>query len=378
MSFRNATSRCLTVLMVSLIAAVPARVQTHTDHEIKRLTMKMEQVQKRIYALQALQVRITITNNTSETIGPLPHLDEALAFSITDPKGQTKRLTVENIPLYPRPKMWICFHDGPPRKRYNQTVPLFLKPGQSSSLLVAFSGLWSTSAEGPGVDCQPFFQEPGQYLIEAAYSSSQKARLQILVQAPPENDLFYQCMRVDQDLLLAVLSPVECPSEEATNQLKRLLARNTQSPYYLYAQLALVRAYCEGKGLDTRSRRVALATIGDILEAIIQQAHADQTVPGPSETFPYAPYALVLDVQYDPLYWSQSLAYLWDYYFDSLVWIEYFAQGCKTRVPRQSIDEILERELKIPACNPLACPRGDARAYYLEAYRSFRVRDTSK
>lgn len=347
----------------------------------KDLELEVEQPQESICPYQAIRLRCTLRNISKSTLKHAVLLDDGVAFWIRGHSEKTFSRPPHCILLYPEGRSTIPSASS----GFSTKVPLFLGPGEKTSVSFAFAAAWRDNrGERLPIDRgNPIFAEPGIYVIKCGYCVDNKENkfieqtLKIHVRIPEGQDKdVYELLKNDQQLASALMRPVDVPAKEAVPKLKDIVDKFPKSSYVPYARFALARAYLHGLGLDTTSSRVRRAHSGDELEAVIKQHYNEEIKKVVPNNFPYRPNALILLSKIDPNEKWSSRTCLHREYPDSMEWIEEFAP----LLPSRDLHGRYEAEVlvgKFPSDDrilPVIGEESPITKFMYDKWRSFRKR----
>lgn len=295
----------------------------------KAVEIAVQQRQESICPYQAIRVRITL-RNISKSI---------LNHDVVPENGTRCRIRRPNQDDFFQPLGSVLLRRDRtsatrPREFMNGRVPLFLEPGEKTSVSFAIAASWM-SKDGkklPVNKGEAIFTEPGvywikcEYLVDGLQHPYVEHSIPVKVRRPEGQDkAVYELLKNDQALASALMRDIDAPASEVVPRLKEIIERFPDSSYVPYARFALARAYMAGIGLNTTSRRVARAIIADELDAIIKHRYDPEKKLVLPDTFPFRPNALVVLSSIDPLEGEVARGYLHTQHPDSLEWLEEFA-----------------------------------------------------
>jgi hypothetical protein len=346
----------------------------------KDVELQVEQPQESICPFQAIRLRCTLRNISKATLNRAVLLDNGVALWIKGPYDKAFSRPPQSILLFPKGRPT---NPSSASGMYNR-VPLFLEPGEKTSVSFAFAASWRTQegAKLPDDQGEPIFAEPGTYLVKCDYCVDNKQNkliekvLKVHVRVPGGQDkAVYDLLKNDRQLTSVLMRPVDTPAKETVSKLKEIIEKFPESSYVPYARFALARAYLNGLGLDTASSRVRRAFAGDELEAVIKHGYDAQAKKIIPNTFPYRPNALVLLSHLDAHERLSALNHLRCDHPESLECIEEFASlllSSGTHRGRYEAEQLVGR---FPPEDPILSPDdAKTRAFIDDKWRSFRKR----
>lgn len=300
--------------------AVDQAVTQYVPINSRDVEVRVEAIGASPLPYQAVRLRLTVRNLSGKRIGPpiLP-VDDSLGYTLI--KGPSDPNFLEA-----RPPVLLVGNDngttGITRRGHkNRVAPLFLDPGEQTSVSFTLADQWVAADAAPNHGRRlPIFLVPGEYSIRVRYLIDVEKRaykedsIKVQVGAAKGEDAdAHDLIEKDLELATVLLRPGFPRDKHLVPRIKQLVERYPKSSYAHYGRLAVALAYRKGIGYGPPSYRVGQALAADELERVMYKR------------FAYQPAALVHLAEADPVYAASVRSRLHREHTDALEWLEGFA-----------------------------------------------------
>jgi hypothetical protein len=277
------------------------------------LEVKLELVGSPPAPLQAIRVRLSVRNVSDRKLGPLMPVDSVYGALIKGPSDDGFRSAPRSVRAFGG--FGFIGEGGTGREQRNRKAPLFLEPGEQTSVTWAFAAGWKRK-DSQWI-AEPIFSEEGKYRVKAFYPRASQKYIErvitIEVPAPQGDDAkIVSALQKQPDLLSTLLNQFDPAPKDVAAELVGLVRLYPKSSYAPYARLALAR-FRMNQGSE-----VQFAAAATELEEILH-------VP-----FAYQPNAWMRLAKADENKRERVNAYMNLEHRDALEWLEFKAADLKT------------------------------------------------
>lgn len=329
-------TRCL---LLSLLIYCVGWPKVHADPkpvDLADVELSVQQLSSPIGPAQAVRVRVLLRNVSKKSVGPLIPVDNVASIQLKGPNDADYQQLSGVVIATDRTKP----SRQSAREHKNELVPLFLKPGEQTSVSFSLAARWrgGDGSRLPYERVKPVFTEPGKYLLKCRYLVDPKKEayvegtVEIVVHNLEGPDkLAFRIVEQNPALVAVLLNPVDAPPKEFVDQLKEIVDKYPESSYGLNARFALARWHIQEANTKPAGVRVARAFAGDQLERIMyEDPHGGTPAPAerplvPRVGFPYQPFVLLAVKNVDFIQNQNADVLLKRDYSDALEWLEQVA-----------------------------------------------------
>ncbi len=307
------------------------------DRQDVKLTV--EQIGAQVHPFQAVRLRLILENVSKKRIGRLQPIDDFPWMYIKGPDDSDYKIFSNYLVIRDR----LVLRNFPARERLNGVVPLFLDPGEKTSVSFAFAAQWPWPSRWQLHLAKPIFPVPGGYLIKCLYPINSKkekffeANTIVAVHVPKGQDgIVFSMLEKDPQLAGALMQPIDPPDKRMFEKIKSIGEQYPKSSYANYAHFALARGYLAGLGYKPLHSRVGKALAGDYLEKILYDINycgiknngfPKVKITGYKFSFPYYPYVIIKFWKIDNVWISntESIGKIRLPFSDAVEWLEEIA-----------------------------------------------------
>lgn len=324
-------------LLLTLATLVGSAVQPEKPSEANGLTYSLQVVGPEPLPFQAVRLRLSARNQSSNDHGPIQDLYGA---------ADSVRFTRSSVSHLPRGDLRTAWPFDPAMQyQFRRTGPLWysytmnnrgkLRTSEQISLSWVHCGDFLMPGTRYPVEPQlvlmkPLFPEAGTYQIECRMppnllgggtkeTDTVRVPAKITVREPQGDDkVIYEMLKKDVELASNLLWPVNVPASNQLHKLLALIQAYPKSSYTPYAKFALARYYYARKDRKEDAEQ-AIRILRDLLEP-------------ERPDFPFEPYAIAALIELDPASHAEFIPLMDQEYCDAVEWLDEFRYGDKSRI----------------------------------------------